>query len=176
VIQRRQQQQKQQLLSSSASRDMPFEKSIYAGVTGSTGNGPRPCSSSASMKCLPVSPYCLALFLLVLTTRIHYKIICFVSQTFLTNIQVSNLLAQKSAQYNLGGIVRLSGETEAGKSSFITAVMLGLGYDLCLEESSGHRTGTICGISLNSKFIIPIFLTMPPAKPTFAIDDYILYY
>jgi len=48
------------------------------------------------------------------------------------------------------GILKLKGLTDEGKSSYILAVMLGLGYDLGLD--SMNSTTTICGLALRSRF------------------------
>jgi len=54
------------------------------------------------------------------------------------------------ADASQNGILKLKGDTEQGKSSFILAVMLGLGYDLFVESMDPTSATSICGLDLNS--------------------------
>jgi len=60
------------------------------------------------------------------------------------------------ADVSTHGILKLKGNSGEGKSSYILAVMLGMGYDLCLDYKDD--TTSICGLNLKSmstKLLIP---------------------
>jgi len=60
------------------------------------------------------------------------------------------------AEIGTDGIIKLTGNSEGGKSSYILAVMLGMGFDICLDYKDA--TTTICGLDLKSmsKLLLPI--------------------
>lgn len=78
----------------------------------------------------------------------------FLSSIKIMNIKPMNRNSPTIADAFQNGILKLKGDTDEGKSSFILAVMLGLGYDLFLESNEPSSPISICGLELNSKNVL----------------------
>jgi len=74
-------------------------------------------------------------------------------QYFISNIKITNVMpmneAPTVADVSTHGILKLKGKSEEGKSAYILAVMLGMGYDLCLDYKDA--TTSVCGLNLKSR-------------------------